>query len=211
MYKYFPVSAASKMSVVLLLAMSPTLAACSSGELALDDTYVASTHYERYPIEVTKAPVKLQVSSRYGTLQSAQINMISGFARSARNSSSSRITISRPSGGGASSKVARETYQLLVQSGISPGMIVQKTYPGSSKGTVQISYLRSVAVTKECGDWSSDLTNTSNNEPYPNLGCSVQSNIAAMVVNPDNFVVPEPTAPALAASRQSRSRSYAPY
>jgi pilus assembly protein CpaD len=211
MYKYFPVSAASKMSVVLLLAMSPTLAACSSGELALDDTYVASTHYERYPIEVTRAPVKMEISSQYGTLQSAQINMISGFTRSARNSNSSRITISRPSGGGASGKVARETYQLLVQSGISPGMIVQKTYPGSSKGTVQISYLRSVAVTKECGDWSSDLTNTSNNEPYPNLGCSVQSNIAAMVVNPDNFVVPEPTAPALAASRQPRSRSYAFY
>jgi pilus assembly protein CpaD len=211
MYKYFPVSAASKLSVVLLLAMSSTLAACSNGELALDDTYVATTHYERYPIEVTRAPVKLEISSQYGTLQSAQINMISGFTRSARNSSSSKITISRPSGGGASGKVARETYQLLVQSGISAGMIAQKTYPGPSKGPVQISYLRNVAVTNECGDWSSDLTNTSQNEPYSNFGCSVQSNIAAMVVNPDNFVVPEPTAPALAASREPATRIYALY
>ena len=36
-------------------------------------------------------------------------------------------------------------------------MIVQKTYPGPSKGSVQLSYIRSVAVTKECGDWSEDL------------------------------------------------------
>jgi pilus assembly protein CpaD len=201
MYKYFPVSAASRMSMVLFIAMSSTLAACSSGELALDDTYVPAAHDERFPIEVTRGPVKLEISSRHGTLQLSQINAISGFSRSAMNSGSSRITILRPSGGGASGKVARETYQLLVQSGISPGRISQKTYPAPAKGSVQISYLRSVAVTKECGDWSSDLADTSSNEPYSNFGCSVQNNIAAMVVNPDDFVVPRPTTPALAATR----------
>ena len=190
MYKYLPVSAASKMSLALFIAMSSTLAACSNGELALDDTYVPATHYERYPIEVTRGPVKMEISSQDGTLQPTQINAIFGFSRSARNSGSSRITILRPSGGGASGKVARETYQLLVQSDISPSMIVQKTYPGPSKGPVQLSFIRSVAVTKECGDWSADLTNTSSNEPYPNFGCSIQNNIAALVANPDDFVVP---------------------
>jgi pilus assembly protein CpaD len=211
MYKYFPVSAASKMSMALFIAMSSTLAACSNGELALDDTYVPATHYERYPIEVTRGPVKMEISSQHGTLQSAQINAISGLSRSASNSGSSKITILRPSGGGASGRVARETYQLLVQSGISPSMIVQKTYPGPSKGPVQISYLRSVAVTKECGDWSSDMANTSTNEPYSNLGCSIQNNIAAIVVNPADFVVPRPTTPALAASRDPAARLYAPF
>jgi pilus assembly protein CpaD len=201
MYNYFPVPAASKISLALFIAMSSTLAACSNGELALDDTYVPTTHYERYPIEVTRGPVKMEISSRHGTLQSAQINAISGFSRSARNSGSSRITILRPSGGGASGKVAKETYQLLVQSGISPGMISQKTYPGPSKGPVQLTYIRSVAVTKECGDWSLDMANTSNNEPYANYGCATQNNIAAMVVNPNDFVVPRPTTPAYAAMR----------
>jgi pilus assembly protein CpaD len=201
MYKYFPVSAASKISVALFITMSSTLAACSNGELALDDTYVPATHYERYPIEVTRGPVKMEISSRHGTLQSSQINAISGFSRSAINSGSSKITILRPSGGGASGKVARQTYQLLVQGGISPSMITQKTYPGLSKGPLQISYIRSVAVTKECGDWSSDLSNTSSNELSENYGCALQNNIAAMVVNPDDFVVPRPTTPALAATR----------
>ena len=201
MYKYLPVPAASRMSVILFIAMSSTLAACSNGELAMDDTYVPATHYERYPIEVTSRPVKMEISSRHGTLQSSQINAISGFSRSASNSGSSRITVLRPSAGGASGRVARQVYQVLVQSGMSPGMIVRKTYPGPSKGSVQLSYIRSVAVTRECGDWSEDLSNTSRNEPYPNFGCAIQNNIAAMAVNPDDFVVPRATTPALAATR----------
>ena len=201
MYKYLSVPAASKMSLILFIAMSSTLAACSDGGLALDDTYAPASHFERYPIEVVRGPVKMEVSSRHGTLQSSQINAISGFSRSASNSGSSRITILRPSAGGASGKVARQVYQVLVQSGISPGMIVQKTYPGSSKGSVQLSYIRSVAVTKECGDWSENLAETSRNEPYTNFGCAIQNNTAAMVVNPDDFVVPRTTTPALAATR----------
>lgn len=211
MYKYLPVSAASKMGLVLFIAMSSTLAACSNGELALDDTYVPATHYERYPIEVTRGPVKMEVSSRDGTLQPKQINAIVGFSRSAVSSRSSKITILRPSGGGASGKVARETYQLLVQSGMSPSMIVQKTYPGPSRGSLHLSYIRSFAVSEECGDWSTDLTNTSRNEPYPNFGCSIQNNIAAVVANPDDFVVPEPSAPAMAGGRDTWTRIYAPF
>ncbi len=199
MYKYFPVSAASRMSLVIV--MTSGLAACSNGELALDDTYVPTAHYEKYPIEVTRGPVRMEISSKQGSLQASQINAVSAFSRDARNSRGSRITILRPSAGGASGKVARQTYQLLVQSGISPGMISQKTYPGASKAPVQLTYIRSVAVTKECGDWSEDMSNTSRNEPYANFGCATQNNIAAMVVNPDDFVAPRATTPAYAAMR----------
>jgi pilus assembly protein CpaD len=201
MYKYLPGSAASRMSALLVIAMSSALAACGNGELALDDAYVPAAHYERFPIEVTSGPVRMEVSSRHGTLQSSQINAISGFSRSAGSSGSSRITILRPSAGGASGRVARQVYQVLVQSGISPGMISQKTYPGPAKGPVQLTYIRSVAVTKECGDWSSDMADTSSNESYSNFGCSTQNNIAAMVVNPNDLVVPRPMTPALAATR----------
>lgn len=201
MYKYLSKSAASRMGAALFISMSSTLAACSNGELALDDKFVPVSHYDMYPIEVTHGPVKMEISAQQGVLRPSQINAISGFARSANSSGVSKIAILRPSGGGASGKVARQTYQLLVQSGISPGMIVQKTYPGPAKGPVQLSYTRSVAVTKECGDWSSDMANTSSNGSYSNYGCAIQNNIAAMVVNPDDFEVPRPTTPALAATR----------
>ena len=210
MYKHFSRLAASKASVVVLLAVSASLAGCSADELAVDDHYVPATHYQRYPIEVAKAPIKLEISSQHGALQPSQINAIAGFAHSARNAIASKITIHRPSSGGASRQVASQAYQLLLQSGISPSMIVQATYPGPAKGPVQLSYLRSVAVTKECGDWSTNMADNSDNQPYPDMGCSIQNNIAAMVVNPEDFVVPEVTTPVLAEMRVPDAAGSAP-
>ncbi len=208
MYKYSSMSAASKTRLLLMLAVSSSLAACTAGELAGDDQFVPIAHYEKFPIEVAKGPVKMEVSSKQGTLQPSQINAISGFARSAKSAGISKIKVRRPSGGGASGQVARETINLLVQSGVSAHMIVTGTYPGGAKAPVQISYLRSVAITKECGDWSANLADTGGNEPYPNMGCATQNNIAAMVVNPENFVVPAPTTPATAASRMTAFETY---
>lgn len=210
MYKYLPMSAASKLSAALLIAVSSALAACSNGELALDDTYAPANHHERFPIAVAKGPMKMEVSSPSGILKPTQIDAITGFSRLANTSGGNKITILRPSAGGASGKVAKQTYQLLLRSGIPPVAITQKTYPGPSKGPVQISFVRSVAVTRECGDWSSDVASTSANTPYPDLGCSVQNNIAAMVVNPDDFVAPRPTAQASAASRYPSQFLYNP-
>ncbi len=201
MYKYLSVSAASKAKIMVLLAVSSTLAGCGMDQFADDNQYVPATHYDRYPIEVAKAPVKLDISSEHGRLQLSQINAISSFARSARNSGASKIALMHPSSGGASGRIAHETYQLLLQSGISSSMIVQGSYPGPAKDPVQLSYVRSVAVTKECGDWSRDMASTSSNEPASNMGCAIQNNIAAMVVNPDDFLAPEPTTPALASMR----------
>ena len=201
MYKYLIKLAASNTKLAVLLAVSTTLAGCSMEELAGDDQHVPVAHYERYPIEVAKAPIKLEVSSKTGSLQPSQINAIAAFARSAKNATTSKIAIQRPSSGGPSRQVASQTYQLLVQSGISPSMIVQSSYPGAARSPVQISYIRTVAVTKECGDWSSNLADTSSNEPPSNLGCAVQNNIAAMVVNPEDFVVPRASTPALAQTR----------
>jgi pilus assembly protein CpaD len=208
MYKYFSLSAASKTRLLLMLAVSSGLAACTADDLAGDDQFVPIAHYEKFPIEVAKGPVKMEVSSRQGSLQPSQINAISGFARSARNANASKIIVRRPSGGGASGKVAQETVHLLVQSGIPSNMIVRGTYPGGSKEPVQISYVRAVAVTKECGDWTSDLAYSPTNESHSNAGCAIQNNIAAMVVNPENFVVPAPITPATAASRMTAFETY---
>jgi pilus assembly protein CpaD len=201
MYKYISKLAASNVKAAVLLAVTTTLAGCSMDELAADDQYVPVAYYERYPIKVAHAPIKLEISSQHGSLQPSQINAIAGFARSAKSSSVSRIMIRRPSSGGASRQVASQAYQLLVQSGVSPGMIATGTYPGPVRGPVQLSYMSTVAVTRECGDWSANVADTGDNVPYANMGCAVQNNIAAMVVNPENFVVPEVTTPVLAERR----------
>lgn len=40
------------------------------------------------------------------------------------------------------------------------------------------------AQVRPCGNWNSDLTETKENRPYENLGCAVQTNIAAEIVDP---------------------------
>ncbi|MFO1034048.1 MAG: CpaD family pilus assembly lipoprotein [Hyphomicrobiales bacterium] len=61
------------------------------------------------------------------------------------------------------------------------------TYPAPAAAPLQISYVKAYAHTKPCGDWSRDAGDTSKNEPMPNFGCAVQSNIAAMLANPEDL------------------------
>ena len=41
-----------------------------------------------------------------------------------------------------------------------------------------------------CGNWNDDLSNTTDNRSYENLGCAVQSNIAAEIDDPTTLVNP---------------------
>lgn len=191
-------SAARKFRLAALMTGVALLAGCSAGSLEMDDTYTGSTYAERYPIKVAKAPMKLEVATSRHGLQATQINAIVSFSRSAQMASATRISLRRPSGGGASASVARQVYNLMIQNGIEPSNISQGTYRASGNSPVLVAYTRVVAVTKECGDWSTDLANTPDNQPYDNFGCSVQQNTAAMVQNPTDFEVPRPVDPAYA-------------
>ena len=44
-----------------------------------------------------------------------------------------------------------------------------------------------VAQVPPCGNWNSDLADTKQNLPYENLGCAVQTNIAAEIVDPNSI------------------------
>ncbi len=48
------------------------------------------------------------------------------------------------------------------------------------------------AQVRPCGNWNSDLTETKENRPYENLGCAVQTNIAAEIVDPRTILQPHP-------------------
>lgn len=178
-------------AAALAALMAGGLAACSTDDLVMDDAdYQPAMPSERFPIKVAKGPVKMDVASHKGGLSPEQVNTVINFARQAESNHFSAITVSRPSGGGRGGEVARGITELLVSQGIPPGSIVQRTYPGPASGPVNISYVRAYAVTKECGDWSENLAESTRNASYPNFGCAMQHNIAAMVSDPMDFEVP---------------------
>jgi pilus assembly protein CpaD len=181
-----------------LLVAAITLTACDYSPGDLEDTYVPATHYERYPIRVDKQSIRVTVSSKQGRVTPAQAAELANAGRRAQGlASNGTVSVRRPSGGGKSAKVAAEVRSILLQQGVPANRIVDTTYSGSSSSPVEVSFVTTVAVTEECGSWN-NLAAQGNNESYDNFGCAHQHNIAAMVANPQDLVVMQPSTPPLA-------------
>jgi pilus assembly protein CpaD len=178
------------------LALTPLfgIAACSTDLAVIDDYYRPAMHYERYPIEVAKGAVRLDVSTKRSRLTSRQEDSVIRFGQQAVASGAGRIEVKRPSGGAAGS-VAERVTELLVDTGMPRDAIVHSDYSAGRGAPVMVTFDRKFAVTAECGDWSEDTAITGQNTPAPNFGCATQHNIAAMVANPEDFETPRTATP----------------
>jgi pilus assembly protein CpaD len=184
------------------------LAGCDPVSPDFGDTYVPQAHYERYPIRVEKAPVKLDVVAPKGHLSRSQADTVRRFAQQALSSQASVVHVRKPSGGGRSVAVAGDVLQVLESEGIPRSAIAVSTYGGGATSPVLVSYVRAVAVTDECGRWTGDFGKTASNSVYENFGCAQQHNLAAMVANPEDLEVPRPTTPSDAARRSQMFKDY---
>jgi pilus assembly protein CpaD len=176
------------------------LAGCSGGA-EIDDYYKPAMHYERFPIEVAKGSVRLDVSTKRSTLGERQEDAVARFAQSANASGAPRVQIQRPRSAATADAVAGRVTQIMVMNGIEPENILESDYAGGRGAPVIVTFQRKIAVTPECGDWSEDIAVTGKNEHPPDFGCATQNNIAAMVANPEDFEVPRTTTPADAMRR----------
>jgi pilus assembly protein CpaD len=192
---------AAGFSALMLSAM--TLGGCMNDAMVNDQTMepVAYSGSDAYPITVAKGPITLDVDSVHGTLQPLQVNAVTGFAHQAMQAGVSPITITRPSGGGASARVVSEIAALITQQGISRNRVRIGTYAGPATGPVRVSYISTYAKTKACGQWPQDATETEDNKYLASHGCAVQANIAAMIADPETLFVPTATDPIRANTR----------
>ena len=200
-------TASSLTGLSLVLLFSLALGGCVMDGAELDDGYVADSHGERYPIRVAEAPVKMNVNAKTGSLGAVQVNSVIGFAQDARNNASSRVTVRYASGSANARNVAQETVSILVDQGVPRSMIATGSYRGSAT-MVALTFNRKVAVTTECGDWSENLGGNQSNDPYPNMGCAQQQNIAAMVANPQDFETPRTMSPVYGNARSAALKKY---
>src|SRR5262249_315657 len=92
--------------------------------------------------------------------------------------------------------------------GVPRSMISLASYSGGASAPVQMSFQRKVAVTRECGDWSENLAMTYYNTLYPNNGCAMQNNIAALVANPADLQPPRAEGPSSAIARTAALQIY---
>ncbi len=96
-----------------------------------------------------------------------------------------RIAIDDPLSSGATRaavEAVASRYGILLSEGapVTPGYV--------NAGTARIVVSRSSASVPGCPDWSKNSENALMNETSTNYGCAVNSNLAAMVANPEDLV-----------------------
>ena len=106
------------------------------------------------------------------------------------------LTIARPVGTSnekAAGKVAGDVSRIASAVGVSAADMVPQTYnaaEGVADAPVTLSFTSFVASVGPCGDWSHNANSSTRNTEMPDLGCSTQNNIAAMVEDPHDLVGP---------------------
>ncbi len=168
---------------------------CAPDRVVTGSTYPFD-HRDRHPIELARAPETLDVFVAGAGLDPRQEDDLRAFAAEFRRRGQGPMTAELPSGprAGAAARRALPTVKaVLAEAGVPAERIAVATYPVEDPtlaSPIRLSFPRLKArVASRCGLWPQDLGVSTpkanlNNEPYWNLGCATQANIAAQVADP---------------------------
>ena len=170
--------------------------------------HVAKTTSDtRYPIQVadSKEEMTLVVAPHVFALNMADKKKVAWFAETYKHVGHGEIWVSAPVGSEnavSSIGAAAEVAQVMMERGIDPRAIKMHSYQAEASDAsapMTIYYKRYHAYTAPCGNFSDDLNFTPGNKTSRNFGCATQSNLAALVEDPQDLAAPrdlDPTDPA---------------
>jgi pilus assembly protein CpaD len=197
------------------------LGACNTtGEIV---TQTVPTDYrQRHPIAVQEGrkSIVIFVGKSRGGLSAEQRADVAGVARDWVREGTGSVVVDVPIET-ANSRAATATYQdirsVLSSGGVPSRAIVQHPYRPEDPGllpTIRLSYSKIAAVAGPCGLWPEDMgpnildPGYNENQPYFNLGCASQRNLAAMIDNPADLEQPRAETPAYTARRDIAFERY---
>jgi pilus assembly protein CpaD len=191
------------------------LAACKTVETTetVGEPY---DYHERHPIRIQEGvrTVALFVGRRRAGLTPAQRREVGGFAEDWHHDAAGGIEIRVPNGTD-NERTAHDTIaeieSILSAAGVPQrGIAVRPSWPSDPSQLLPIvlAYPRIAATAGPCGNWPNDLgpgagIDYDTNQPYWNLGCAMQRNLASMVDNPADLVQPRGESPPSAARRST--------
>lgn len=177
------------------------LGACAKGDISTSG--IPTDTRERHPIVLRDAPRSLDVfvgRAGGGGLDPRQADDVARFGEDYRRSGKGGLVAEVPTGTGRD-LAARDTLEgirrSLARAGVSPGALSVRTYPIADPGLaspIRLTYASLQAgLPHSCGQWPTDLGVSSyktdaTNEPYWNLGCASQANLAAQIADPLDLV-----------------------
>lgn len=175
---------------------------------ARETVEIPSDYRRRHQIGLREDARTLEVfiGQSRGSLNPTQRSEVLAFARTWKNESTGGVIIDVPTGtpnAFAASEAVREINALMRASGLPPRSVAMRPYRPENPAlfaTVRLNYSRIMAEAGPCGLWPSDLGPSPDprhnaNQPYWNLGCANQRNLAAMVAEPADLVQPRAQTP----------------
>ncbi len=166
---------------LLILAAASSLAGCgtvgkvSDARRGLDPVHV--------PV-VTRQDFAFDAAAPDGSLSSAERARLDGWFQGLALTYGDNVYVEGMDSADARNDVARVAgrYGLLVADG---GPVLAGAV---APGMVRVVVSRTRAVVPNCPDWSEASQPNYNNHSPPNYGCAVNSNLAAMIANPEDLV-----------------------
>jgi pilus assembly protein CpaD len=166
-------------SKLVIIALSSVVAACATPAQQADRG-VASVNV---PV-VTRADYVFDASAPGGALAPGEAERLDAWFRGLDLGYGDTIYVDGSYGPAARGQIARVAgaYGMLVSAGapVNPGMV-----PADS---VRVVVSRNRAVVPNCPNWSRPAAPDLENHSMSNFGCAVNSNIAAMVANPEDLI-----------------------
>ena len=204
----------SALRLVAAGSLATMLAGCYYQTEAQQNAY--PTDYRvRHPITVHEGVkgVEVLIGRNRGGLTPSQRADVLAFAQAWRHEAGSGIIIDEPNGGPtdhAATDAIREIRSIFGAIGVPNGAIYVRRYKParSALATIKLNYSKLVAEAGPCGQWPRDIgpsyeSGFAENQPYWNLGCASQRNLASMVDNPADLVQPRGEIPPWAPRRDA--------
>ncbi|MGP9821078.1 CpaD family pilus assembly protein [Salinarimonas sp. NSM] len=183
----------------LVAGLAATLGACADRVIETGSTAYPYDYRERHPIALQQAPEVLDVIVRGVGLDRRQRTDVAAFADAYRQGGSGALHVQVPQGGDevGTRRTLEAVRATLNEAGVPATYLSVTTYrPGdpSLAVAIRLSYRALQArVQSRCGQWPQDLGVSDaafnlRNEPYWNLGCAMQTNVAAQTADPVDLI-----------------------
>ncbi|WP_295808234.1 CpaD family pilus assembly lipoprotein [uncultured Nitratireductor sp.] len=183
---------------VLIVCAAALLAGCAAKRDSVIVGSIPDDYRTNHPIVISEKAQEIDlpiaVSARKMTRD--QMGTLAGFMSGYDRRSGGMVSVLVPSGSAnelGASNVASQITGLLQKQGVPAENISVVSYQALAPDTappIRVSYPVIKASTGPCGRWPEDILNTTDNKLYANFGCSYQSNLAAQVANPNDFLGP---------------------
>lgn len=170
-----------KIATWTVLALSASLAGCTG--TAYSNRSLDSVHQ---PV-VRNAIHQFDVAASSGELAPSEQSRLQGWFDAMAVRYGDRISIEDPSVYGATSAQAT-VRSMVARRGLLVSDVVPVTTGAVPQGHLRVIITRASAFVPGCPDWSSKSSINTANATSANYGCATNSNLAAMVADPNDLI-----------------------